>query len=227
MVCFSSLFSSFFDIACLVLHDPAREIILQALTQPVALPNHIAETLKASNPPNYAQADTGFATRWPSVVAKEIPGVDPADPHRALAGLSRFRLLETAASTLAKAYDLQLQRFTSPLASSQPAVQQQPPPPMAGHGGMYPSVNASSTAPPPPPPTASQQHSTTPGKLDSLPAGTGQVPVHAAPPPDMRSVVQSPYQQQQQQPQQAAGGALVQVNTPAPAQVSQVIMLEG
>ena len=186
LLCLVVVCCSFFDVACLVLHDQSHDIVLQALTQPIPLPAHYVESLRSSNPQNYAQGDSGFAVRWPTVLARELPGADPADPHRVMAGISRFRLLETAASSLARCYELQLQKWTSPLASSEPVRQNQPPPPQMAQGGMPTSGPPQSHSFP------SSQHN--PGAALGPPPSAG--PGMSAPPPDARPAMhQSPYQQ--------------------------------
>ena len=184
--------------ACLVLHDPARDILLESFTQPIPLPAHYIEKLRASNPLNYAMSDSGFATRWPVLLGQEMPGADPHDPHRILAGVSRYRLMESAASALARSYELQLQRWTSPLATAESVPQNQPPPPpMASQDSVY--GHGSRSAPPMSQPT---------GPQSSFSPPPGPSAVLTAPPPDTNVAHQ-----------QLSGGPLFQANTGAGSQV--------
>eukprot|EP00117_Sycon_ciliatum_P024866 scpid24010/ scgid20765/ Protein PRRC1; Proline-rich and coiled-coil-containing protein 1 len=202
-----------FDVACIVLLDPSRDIVLQALTQPIPLPSHYVETLRSSNPPNYAQSESGFSVRWPTLLTKEMPGADPNDPHRTMTGMSRYRLLETAAATLARSYELRLQRYTPPFAASAvpEPVSYQPPPPSTATAfyqqqqhqqqqqqAVQPGLHASRPAHPAmqPPPTATTQQSYSQPPLQQP---QQQQPVHTA---------LSQHSQQQSAP---AGAPLAQV----------------
>ena len=96
-----------FDIGCVLLRDPSRNIELQVFTQATPVPNQYVSAAQDQTPVDYNLRWSGLAVTVGQAIQQQLPQVDHSDWHRIFAGVSRRELIYLAAKSLATMYRLQ------------------------------------------------------------------------------------------------------------------------
>lgn len=94
---------NWFELNCLVLEDPVRNLALQAFSQPLMVPGAAVLRMRNCTTDSYPLRQSGFALTVGQAVAEEL-NVSPSDWQSALTGISRREVILLAAKTLASAY---------------------------------------------------------------------------------------------------------------------------
>ncbi|XP_023241446.1 protein PRRC1-like [Centruroides sculpturatus] len=98
-----------YDIGCLVLHDPRANITLHTYTQATPIPSEYILQAQDQTPPDYPLRWSGLAVTIGQVTSTVL-GVSRTEWHQRLVGISRREMLLLAARSLAGMYKNYLNR---------------------------------------------------------------------------------------------------------------------
>lgn len=93
-----------FDVGCIVLEDPTRNINLEIFTQAVPVPPEIISHIQSATPSDYSLSWSGLSVTIGQAFQHQMPWVEPSDWHKTLTGQSRRDIIYEAAVTLAGLY---------------------------------------------------------------------------------------------------------------------------
>ncbi|XP_039266744.2 protein PRRC1-like [Styela clava] len=101
-----------FDIGCVMLEDPARNINLEMFTQAVPIPPEIVSHVQSATPSDYNLSWSGLSVTIGQAFQHHMPWVQPTDWHKTLTGQSRQTIIYDAVVTLAGLYQEKLPKTT-------------------------------------------------------------------------------------------------------------------
>ncbi|KPP75218.1 protein PRRC1-like [Scleropages formosus] len=105
----AELFSDkWFDIGCLILEDPGNGIHIETFTQATPVPLERVQQAQALTPPDYSLRWSGLQITVGEVLEGSLPHVSRTDWHLAFTGMSRQKMIYSAAKALAGMYKQQL-----------------------------------------------------------------------------------------------------------------------
>ncbi|XP_064618840.1 protein PRRC1-like isoform X2 [Lineus longissimus] len=102
-----------FDIGCIVLKDPLRNINLQVFTQATPIPPEYVQQIQDDTPQDYPLRWSGYSVTIGEMICRYQPHVHRSEWHAALTGVSRQEMIFVAAKTLAGLYKQKLPPMTS------------------------------------------------------------------------------------------------------------------
>ena len=102
-----------FDIGCLVLKDPGRNIELQTFTLATPIPSEYVLQAQDETPSDYNLRWSGLSVTVGHVIKKHMPHVDHANWHETFTGVSRKDTIQMAAKQLAGIYKQRLTQLGS------------------------------------------------------------------------------------------------------------------
>jgi len=94
---------NWYEMNCLIMEDPVRNLNLQAFSQPLMIPAKAVQHLHDSTPASYPLKESGFAVTVGQAVSEEC-NVPATEWQFELTGISRRDILLLAAKTLANSY---------------------------------------------------------------------------------------------------------------------------
>nr|CAH0112649.1 unnamed protein product [Daphnia galeata] len=94
---------NWFEMNCLLLEDPVRNICVQVFSQPLMVPANAIARMRSCTTDSYPLRQSGFAVTVGQAVAEEF-NVSATEWQVALTGISRRDILLLAAKTLASSY---------------------------------------------------------------------------------------------------------------------------
>lgn len=95
--------NNWFEMNCLIMEDPIRNLSLQAFSQPLMIPAKAVQRLHDNTPVSYPSKESGFAITIGQAISEEF-NVPATEWQLELAGISRRDILLLAAKTLASSY---------------------------------------------------------------------------------------------------------------------------
>lgn len=93
-----------FDIGCVILEDPIRNINLEVFTQAVPVPMDIISHIQSATPADYSLSWSGLSVTTGQAFLHQMPWIEPSDWHKTLTGQSRRSMIYDAVLTLAGLY---------------------------------------------------------------------------------------------------------------------------
>jgi len=94
---------NWFEMNCLIMEDPVRNVSLQAFSQPLMIPVKAVQRMRDSTPASYPLKDSGFAVTIGQAVSEEF-NVPATEWQFELTGISRRDIILLAAKTWANYY---------------------------------------------------------------------------------------------------------------------------
>lgn len=98
---------NWYEMSCLLLHDPVNQITVNTFSQPTPIPTAYVLTAQDRTPSDYPLRWSGLAVTIGQVVEEAQPHIGRANWHQALTGVSRRETLCMAAKMLAYLYKQQ------------------------------------------------------------------------------------------------------------------------
>lgn len=98
---------NWYEMSCLVLHDPVNQITVNTFSQPTPIPTAYVLTAQDRTPTDYPLRWSGLAVTIGQVIEEAQPHIGRANWHQALTGVSRRETLSMAAKMLAYLYKQQ------------------------------------------------------------------------------------------------------------------------
>lgn len=100
-----------FDIGCVVLEDPARNINLEMFTQAVPVPPEIVSHVQSATPADYNLSWSGLSVTIGQAFQHHMPWIEPTDWHKTFTGQSRQAIIYDSIVTLAGLYQEKLPKI--------------------------------------------------------------------------------------------------------------------
>lgn len=98
---------NWYEMSCLLLHDPVNQITVNTFSQPTPIPTAYVLTAQDRTPSDYPLRWSGLAVTIGQVVEEAQPHIGRANWHQALTGVGRRETLCMAAKMLAYLYKQQ------------------------------------------------------------------------------------------------------------------------
>lgn len=98
---------NWYEMSCLLLHDPVNQITVNTFSQPTPIPTAYVLTAQDRTPSDYPLRWSGLAVTIGQVVEEAQPHIGRANWHQALTGVSRRETLCMSAKMLAYLYKQQ------------------------------------------------------------------------------------------------------------------------